>query len=114
MAEAGEVRKLRIERDVRAYVEAARHVVHRHGRNARNEEALQRRVEIGREHLQVGEELLEEAVAVAQRFVRSVPALGEDRVGEVVVFVYDDVQVESATPKPRHYLRKFLSYVWRL
>ena len=87
MPEAGEIREHGVERDVRADVEAARHVVHRHGRNARDEQALQRRVKRRRERLQFREKLLEEPVSVAEGVVRPLAAFGKDRVGEVVAHV---------------------------
>ena len=80
MAEAGEVRELRIERDVRPDVEAARHVVHRDRRHARYEQAGDRRLRAGRRGLEAGEEVLEETVAVAEFIVRSLASSSPCRV----------------------------------
>ena len=100
MAKARQVRKLWVERDVRADVEAARHVVHRDGRDARDEQARDGRLGAGRRRLEFREEVLEEAVAVAQFVVRVQTAFGEDRVREVVVLVDDDVKLQAGVLQP--------------
>ena len=100
VAESRQVRKLRVKRDVRSDVESARHVVHRHGGDARDEEARHGRLCSGRHVLQVREELFEESVSVAERVVCALTAFRKDRVGEVVVLVDHHVELHALVHQP--------------
>ena len=82
VAETREVCKLRVQRDVRSDVEPARHVIHRHGRNARDDQARDGRLGIRRRRLQVGEKPLEETSPVAEFVIRPFTAFRENRVGK--------------------------------
>ena len=88
-------------RDVRRDVEAAREVVHRHGRDARHEDAVARALE-----------LLEpapvEARAVRDLLVGDLPRRRDDLVREVVVLVDDHIDAEAEQARGRHDGRELL------
>ena len=85
LREAQQLVELRQLADVDADVEAAGDIVHRHRRDAGDEQPVDA---AGlRAGLQRGEEAPIEAAAVGEGVVGVCAALGEDRVGEIVVFV---------------------------
>ena len=94
--EAEQLVELRQQTDVGADVEAAGDVVHRHGRDAGDEQAVHA---VGlRAGLQGGEEAAVEATAVCEGVVGVRAALGKDGVGEVVVFVDQNVEQDAVVP----------------
>ena len=84
------------EAQVGADVEAARDVVHGHRRDTRDEQPLH--AAVLRARLERREEAAVEAAAVGERVVRLRSNASEDRVGEVVVLVDQDVERNPLPP----------------
>ena len=91
LGEAEQVVEPGAEADVRSDVEAARHVVHRDGRDPGDEQPLEAAAALAGPRLQGGEEVAVEAAAVRERLVRLAAVVGQHRVGEVVVLVDEAV-----------------------
>ena len=84
-----------IQADVPADIEAAGDVVHRDGRDPRDEHPFDAAAAC-RAGLQRGEEVAVETAAVGQGLVFLLAVVGEHGVGEIVVFVDENIQRDAA------------------